>query len=78
MQRSPVLYAELVHKASNLDEFLTAIGYLPVIQQNKLLQEKIVLLNDKVSKCFDLMKQMTMMLQELGPNKKISQLIEEF
>ena len=46
--RSPLLYADLVHKSENLETFLTGVSTLPTTAQNKLMQEKLLLLHSKL------------------------------
>jgi hypothetical protein len=49
LRKAPLLYSDMVHKSNDLDSFLTDIGPLPSATQNKLLQEKIVLLHSKLA-----------------------------
>ena len=46
--RSPILYPDLVHKSENLETFLTGVSTLPTAAQNKLMQEKLLLLHSKL------------------------------
>jgi hypothetical protein len=49
VNNKPLLYCDLVHSSKNLGTFLTSVAALPVQSQNKLLNEKIILLHDKLA-----------------------------
>jgi len=49
------LYADFVEDAgvADMDTFLTRVCSMPVASQNKLLQEKLLLINEKLANVFE-------------------------
>ena len=50
------LWGDFVHKSPNLDSFLHQIATLPMMTQNQLLTEKLILFNNKTATSLDLLQ----------------------
>jgi len=49
-------YADFVDKSGDIDTFLTQISSMPQLSQNKLLQEKLLIVNEKLCNVFEEMQ----------------------
>ena len=49
------MYADFIESGSvgDIDIFLTRVSQMPAASQNRMLQEKILLLNEKLSNVFE-------------------------
>ena len=58
LELPPTLYAEFLEQGSadDIDLFLTKVNQLPQNSQNKLLQDKILILNEKLRNVFEELK----------------------